>query len=741
MRAIFLLIALFTFPLAVLAQVPRTGPLDPLDFARLKNYSAYRTSSNNLLVTSNDDSKHPQPGETLVLADLKGPGIVNHIWLTIADNEYAWPRLLRIRVYYDGHKTPSVDAPLGDFFGVGLGYERNLNSLMVRNASFGRARNSYWPMPFRMSCKITVTNEGKRRMSNLYYHVDWQKHDSLPEDIGYFHAYYRQGTPPPANQLYTLLDIQGAGQYVGTVMSVLQSDVGWFGEGDEMFYVDGEKTPRIEGTGTEDYFNDAWGLRVSDGPWTGTPIAEGERVGARLSGYRWHGVDPVPFTQSIKVQIEHAGWTYNADGSVRSGFEERRDYFSSVAFWYQKGVNEGLPDPPYAGGRLPHGNALQIEIENALPDVTTQKGEASVQKEVFWSKDILFFKAEGAGSAMNVPIEVARDGRYEVIAQIAQAPDYGEYVVTLDGRLTNSVTTTWASSGVPPPQAQIIHSYNWEMYVAPDHMLGWFDLTKGRHTLTFTCVGKDLMATGFNIGIDGIVLAEVGKFRESDLGEVAKTSLRAASSAPGVPIYRGQPLAYYMERLDKVAAEHRPGILRQIGAFGSDASPAIQLLSNALADKNKDVRQAACLALAELGEKAAPTAATLGRMLRAEDASVRTAAALALRETGRAAKAAIPELIEALKDPTPTTRYMAAMALGEMREAAASAVPALTERVNLAEEEFRTRRNIIRALGSIGPPAASAIPALEEIGKQDDFRREAEGAILRIKGKTPPTWH
>jgi len=128
-------------------------------------------------------------------------------------------------------------------------------------------------------------------------------------------------------------------------------------------------------------------------------------------------------------------------------------------------------------------------------------------------------------------------------------------------------------------------------------------------------------------------------------------------------------------------------------------------------------------------------------MLRTEDSEVRLAAALALRETGRAAKSAIPELIEALKDPAPTTRYMAAMALGEMREAAASAVPALTERVNLADEEFRTRRNIIRALGSIGQPAASAIPALEEIGKQDDFRREAEGAILRIKGETPLTWH
>jgi len=738
---VFLLAALFILPLAAVAQMQKTSPLDPLDYARLKTFSAYRTSSNNLLVTSNDDSKHPQPGETFVLADLKGPGIVNHIWLTIADNEYAWPRLLRVRVYYDGHKTPSVDAPLGDFFGVGLGYERNLNSIMVRDASFGRARNSYWPMPFRKSCRITVTNEGKRRMSNLYYHVDWQKHDSLPEDIGYFHAWYRQGTPPPAGKLYTLLDIQGTGHYVGTVMSVLQSDVGWFGEGDEMFYVDGEKAPRIEGTGTEDYFNDAWGLRVSDGPWTGTPIAEGEGLGARLSGYRWHGVDPVPFTRSLKFQIEHAGWTYNADGSVRSGFEERPDYFSSVAFWYQKGVNEGLPEPPFGEGRLPHGNALQIEIENALPDVTTQKGEAAVQKEVFWSKDILFFKAEGAGSAMNVPIDAARDGRYEVIAQIAQAPDYGNYVITLDGKLTNSVTTTWASSGVPPPQAQIIHNYNWEMYVAPDYMLGWFDLTKGRHTLTFTCVGKDMMATGFNIGIDGLVLAEVGKFRASDIGDMAEAAPRAQSLAAGAPVYRGQPLAHYMERFDKAAAEYRPGILRQIGAFGADASPAIPLLSGALGDKNKELRQAACVALAELGEKAAPTAATLGKMLRTEDAEVRLAAALALLEMGRAAKPAIPELIEALKDSLPTTRYMAAMALGEMREAAASAVPALTERVNNPDEEFRTRRNIIRALGSIGPPAASAIPALEEIGKQDDFRREAEGAILRIKGKSPETWH
>ncbi|MGA7415152.1 MAG: DUF2961 domain-containing protein, partial [Bryobacteraceae bacterium] len=162
--------------LAALGLYARQLPSDsdPLDLARLKDFSAHRVSSNNVDPASNDDSKRPIPGETLVLADLQGPGVVTHIWLTIAANEYGWPRLLRFRVYYDGSTTASVDAPVGDFFGVGHGQERPVNSIMVRNASSGRARNSYWPMPFRKSCRITITNEGRRRVSNVYYHVDWK---------------------------------------------------------------------------------------------------------------------------------------------------------------------------------------------------------------------------------------------------------------------------------------------------------------------------------------------------------------------------------------------------------------------------------------------------------------------------------------------------------------------------------------------------------------------------------------
>ena len=225
---VFLLVSAISF-----AQVP--GDLsDSLGLARLKDYSAARASSSNKFISSNDDSKRIMPGETLVMADLKGAGVVTHIWLTVADNEFGWPRLLRIRVYYDGYKTPSVDAPLGDFFGVGHGSERNLNSIMVHDSSFGRARNSYWPMPYRKSCRITVTNEGNRLVPMFYYHVDYRKYASLPADIGYFHAYYRQERPARKGHNYEFLNIKGTGHYVGTVMSVVQTQVSWFGEGDDL---------------------------------------------------------------------------------------------------------------------------------------------------------------------------------------------------------------------------------------------------------------------------------------------------------------------------------------------------------------------------------------------------------------------------------------------------------------------------------------------------------------------------
>ena len=314
------------------------------------------------------------PGETLVMADLKGAGVVTHIWLTVADNEFAWPRLLRLRVYYDGIR-PKRRRASGRLLRCRsrLGAQSRLS--MVHDSSLGRARNSYWPCPTASPVASSPTKgNASSRCSTTTSTIASRL---FPDDVGYFHAYYRQERPARKGHDYAFLDIKGSGHYVGTVMSVVQTQVSWFGEGDDLFYVDGAKKPQILGTGSEDYFNDAWGLRDSGGPWTGTPVAEGEKLGSRLTGYRWHVPDPIPFTKSLWAGIEHSGWTANPDGTVHSGFEERPDYFSSVAFWYQNGVNEGLPEPPYGYERLPFGNATQLTIENSIQDVTTEKGKAT----------------------------------------------------------------------------------------------------------------------------------------------------------------------------------------------------------------------------------------------------------------------------------------------------------------------------------------------------------------------------
>jgi hypothetical protein len=600
--------------LAMIAAVACAQAPDIPSLARLKDYRALRSSSNSPDPESNDDSKRPIPGETIVLGDLEGPGMVTHIWLTVAANEYGWPRLLRLRVYYDGSATPSVDAPVGDFFGVGHGFGREINSLMVRDSSRGRSRNCYWPMPFRGRCRITITNEGRRRVSNLYYHVDWRKLPSMPPDTAYFHALYRQALPAPAGKLYEVLAVDGRGHYVGTVMSVIQTAAGWFGEGDDRMYVDGEQTARIQGTGTEDYFNDAWSLREAEGPYTGVPVVDGEDVGARMTAYRWHLADPIPFTRSFRFDFEHAGWTYNPDGTVRSAFEERPDLFSSVAFWYQQGIANGLPEPPYGPARLPHGNARQIEVEDSIADVRTENGKAEVQKDVFWSRDLLFLNATGPGARMRIPFTVGEEGEYEVTAQIAHAPDYGIYNAVLDDDST-------AHGNAP------INGWHSEVYVAVDHMLAWKKLSKGAHTVTFICTGKDARSSGYNLGIDTLILARIGQV--------------AAVTPP--PKLTPQEAMHALDDPDPVIRGVAALTLRDAGAA---AYPALDVLIAKLKDPDENVRLMSADAIARQSQRAARAVPALiaACEVPGEHPHVQRSLASALGAIGPAAKPALPVL-------------------------------------------------------------------------------------------------
>ena len=704
----------------------------PEDLARLKNYTAHRVSSGNRYVGSNDDSKRIMPGETLVMADLPGPGVVNHIWLTAADNEFAWPRLVRLRVYYDGKKTPSVDVPLGEFFGVGHGYERDVESLPVRDTSYGRARNSYWSMPFRKSCRITVTDEGKRPVTMFYYHVDWQQHPMLAKDTVYFHGYYRQERPAAAGKNYEFLSVKGRGHYVGTVLNVIQAGVGWFGEGDDLFFVDGATHPQIVGTGTEDYLSDAWGLRVATGPWTGTPVAEGELVGARLSGYRWHVPDPIPFTKSLWAGIEHAGWTYNENGSLRSSFEQRPDYFSSAAFWYQVDVNEDLPEPPYGAERLPLGNATQIAIEDSIGEVKTVKGKASVQKEVDWGRDLLFFEAEGPGARIDLPLDIAQTGRYEILARIAQAPDYGNYIALLDGKPMNLDSREAQTSEIPATGPAILQNYQPELYVAAEHPLGWLQLEKGRHTLSFVCQGRDGRSAGYYLGINDIVVERVPETVPEGVAAPPQTA-RVGTEA----VYRGRPLAEYRKRL---SGGSRAAALRGIGSFREDGAAAASEVEEALRNSDAEVRIAAAWALSQMGPAAAKAVPGLAKALTDPDPLVRSMSAVALRSMGPKALDAVPALIAALSDPEPTVRAPAADALGHIGPAAKAAVHALAERLAVPGEVVYVLRSDASALGDIGPEAASALPALQQVLKISRVTAAAEEAILKINRLAVPRW-
>jgi hypothetical protein len=239
----------------VVAQLDAGNPLSGLE--TVKDFETRRAASSDPnWHNGNGDCQWIRAGGSLTLAELSGPGRIVHFSCTIADKEPNYSRLLTLRIYWDGETNASVECPIGDFFGIGMGVDKSFTSLPMRVSSEGRGRNCYWPMPFRKSARIVVANEGEKPCDSFYYYIDWQKLPSLPEDRAYFHAMYRQEFPCAMGQNYLIADIKGRGQYVGTVLSVYLASPGWFGEGDDFLFIDGETEPSLRGTGTEDYFCD-----------------------------------------------------------------------------------------------------------------------------------------------------------------------------------------------------------------------------------------------------------------------------------------------------------------------------------------------------------------------------------------------------------------------------------------------------------------------------------------------------
>jgi hypothetical protein len=294
-------------------------------------------------------------GETVDLADIDGPGIIQHIWITVtnktSDKNVFVLRDLIIRIYWDDESFPSVEAPLGDFFCCGFGQWYCVNSMLI-TVNPNRGMNSFFAMPFHRHAKITIENQNEDAIPSFFFQIDYCLYDEIPPEAAYFHAQWHRQPITEKRKDYVILDkVKGKGHYIGTFLALSTLERYWWGEGEFKFYLDGDKEyPTICGTGMEDYFGGAWSFSAYDEqhnmletqyctPFQGYPFYSiqdqtiknpyhNNIVPAMRSFYRWHMPDPIRFESDIRVTVQQIGVSYR-------GLFERQDDISSVAYWYQ----------------------------------------------------------------------------------------------------------------------------------------------------------------------------------------------------------------------------------------------------------------------------------------------------------------------------------------------------------------------------------------------------------------------
>ncbi len=313
---------------------------------KTRRFSSYDTTGGNA------DRWLIKPGETRVLGETGGAGCVKHIWMTTSEVENNLRRLV-LKFYWDGDKTPSVLCPVGDFFGLGHAKATYYSSLPLQASYLGM--NAWFPMPFASGARFEVTNDSDKD-SFLYFYIDYEAYDNPPEEMGRFHANWRreivkktdapegpnadgrvQRLNPTGKDNYLVLNAKGKGHYVGCCLHIDTNETGWWGEGDDMFFVDGETwPPNMHGTGTEDYFCGAWNYNQLNHPYS-TPYYGYHFKGnadytGKHSQYRFHIEDPVYFEKSLTFSIEHGH------------ANDRQGDWTSTAYWYQIDRTESLPD-------------------------------------------------------------------------------------------------------------------------------------------------------------------------------------------------------------------------------------------------------------------------------------------------------------------------------------------------------------------------------------------------------------
>jgi Protein of unknown function (DUF2961) len=439
----------------------------------------------------NDDALHVKPGETVTLFTHEGTGCVHRFWVTIAPREdVAVLSQAIIRMYWDDDKNPSVECPVGAFFGVGFGEQKDYISMPLDETSGGY--NCYWPMPFHKSARWTLTNGAARPIDSFYYNIDYTALDSMPADTREFHAQFRRENPTTPGKNYTILETQGAGHYVGTALFMAGRAL-YFLEGNEMVYIDGAATPSIEGTGTEDYFSSGWYFDrgVYSAPYHGVIIKDERR--SRVSAYRWHIEDAIPFTTSIRFTIEHG-----------TGNAETADY-SSVAYYYLAGQS---PAPfPLPADLLP--SNMEAMAAFSIPGAVEAEGLISSAKSTgggMWSQDMgqwdygeawsnrraLFWHGRETDARLDLELPSPADGKYSVVARMATGPGFGTVKISLAGQPSGDPVDLYAEQMTPKEVS-----------------LGQVDAKGGKIAVSIAVAGKNALSKGVDVGIDAFIIKPV----------------------------------------------------------------------------------------------------------------------------------------------------------------------------------------------------------------------------------------
>jgi len=432
-------------------------------------------------------------GETAVLMDVAGSGIIQHIWLVEGLN-----RGLVLRFYWDDELTPSIESPAADFFAVGHGRFAPVNSLPVV-VNPANALNCFWPMPFRTRARITLTNETGDDVPLVAYQITYVE-TAVPPAAGTFHAQYRRAATDTVNPYVILDGVRGQGRYVGTFLAWTQMEKGWFGEGEIKFYMDGdERFPTICGTGTEDYFLGSYGFaRSYTTAYSGTvlPASENAEPPNFWSLYRWHIQDPISFDQDLRVTIQALGW--GADGK----YKKLSDNIASVAFWYQAEPHVPFPQLPALAERthdaprkpVTYAGAVECESLDLLaytPGMNVAPQDVGMSDRP-WSNDRqLFVQAKHIGDFVELAIPAPDPAPKRIVLHATRAPDYGTLRFAVNGNAVEFTFDGYVDRAAPSGPIN----------------LGIHKPQDGKYLLRVETVGTNTASIGarYFFGLDAIV--------------------------------------------------------------------------------------------------------------------------------------------------------------------------------------------------------------------------------------------